>query len=248
VRGRGESGGHGDGLPLLASSKRSHPAKKRGVCHDRKVRTCIGATERRRLVRRRFLMEDRHICRTHSPAVAGRRVADVLRGALGHLRQSVRLVRAGKWRVVGEGPVAMGTSPSREKSGNLTDVGTVDYQKATGAGAVKRKRGLGGDCIQATVAANGGCAGDGSIPDTLGMAVDQEDQLLPAQWCGVSMRRLSSFLLPTSYSGFLLKSARSHHNADIGELAKIGRQSDNDSMAPHIGPGIGNRHVPTLHI
>jgi len=62
------------------------------------------------------------------------------------------------------------------------------------------------------------------------------------------MRRLSFFLLPTSHPGFLLKSARTHHNADIGDLAKIGRQSDNDSMIPHIGPGIGDRHVPTLHI
>ena len=171
--GRGRIGRHGVGLPLLAPTKRSHPAKKRGVCHGRKARPCVGTAERRRLVRRRFLIEDRQICRTDSPAVAGRRVADVLRGALGHLRQGVRLVRAGKRRVVREGSVAMGTSPSREESGDLTDVTADEHQKATGTGAVKRKRRLGSDCIQATVAANGGRAGDGSIPDAFGMAVDQ---------------------------------------------------------------------------
>ena len=107
------------------------------------------------------LIEDGQICPTDSPAVAGRRVAYVLRGALGHLRQGVRLVRAGKRRVVREGSVAMGTSPSREKSTDFTDVRADEHQKAAGAGAVKRKRPLGADYIQATVAANGGRAGDG---------------------------------------------------------------------------------------
>jgi hypothetical protein len=67
----------------------------------------------------------------------------------------------------------MGTSPSSEKSGDFTDVRADEYQEATGAVAVKRKRSLGTDCIQTTVAANGGRAGDGSIPDAFGMVVDQ---------------------------------------------------------------------------
>ena len=170
-------------MPLRVPTKRRHPAKKRRVCHDRKARFLVGTAERSRPVRRRFLleMEDGQICPTDSPAVAGRRVTDVLRGALGHLRQGVRLVRAGKRRVVREGSVAMGTSPSRKKSGDFTNVRADEYQKATGAGAVKCKRGLGTDCIQAAMAANSGRAGDGSIPDAFGIAVDLEDQLLPVQ-------------------------------------------------------------------
>jgi hypothetical protein len=69
----------------------------------------------------------------------------------------------------------MRTSPSREESGDLTDVTAHEHQKATATGTVKRKRRFGTDCVQATVAADGGSAGDGSIPDACGMGVDQLD-------------------------------------------------------------------------
>ncbi len=67
----------------------------------------------------------------------------------------------------------MGTSPSREESSDSTNARLDENEKATGTLAVKRERGLGTDCIQATVAANGGRAGDGPISDAFRMAVDQ---------------------------------------------------------------------------
>jgi hypothetical protein len=83
----------------------------------------------------------------------------------------------------------MGTSPSREKSDDFTDGKADEYQEAARAGAVKRKWSFRTDCIQATVTANGGRTGDGSIPDAFGMAVDQQDQPLPIQ--GVLRRERS---------------------------------------------------------
>ena len=88
-------------------------------------------------------------------------------------------MRAGKRRVVRKRPVATRTSPSRETSADLADERADKYQKASGTGAVKRKWLLGTDCIQATVAATGGAAGDGLIPDAFAMVVDQKDQLVP---------------------------------------------------------------------
>jgi hypothetical protein len=67
----------------------------------------------------------------------------------------------------------MRASPSREKSGDFTDVRANQYEKPTGASAMKSKWGLAANYIQATVAANGRRTGDGAIPDTFGMAVDQ---------------------------------------------------------------------------
>jgi hypothetical protein len=69
----------------------------------------------------------------------------------------------------------MRTSPTREESDDLADVTADEHQKATRTGTVKRKRRFGTDCIQTTVGAGGGSAGDGSIPDAFGMGVDPLD-------------------------------------------------------------------------
>ena len=90
-------------------------------------------------------------------------------------------MRAGERRIVREGPMAMRASPSREKSGDFTNVRADQHEESAGASTVKSKSGLASDCIQATVAANGRRAGDGVFPDTFGMAVDQQDQLLAIQ-------------------------------------------------------------------
>ena len=88
-------------------------------------------------------------------------------------------MRAGERRVVRESPVAMRASPSREKSGDFTDVRANQYEKPTEASAVKSEWAVAACGVQATVAADGRCAGAGSLPDTFGMAVDQQDQLMP---------------------------------------------------------------------
>ena len=162
-------------LPSVVTQRKSE------VRHGRKARNHVGTTGRRRLVRRPFLIEDRQIYRTDSPAVTGRDVVHVPRGALGHLRQGIRLMRAGERRIVREGPMAMGAAPSREKGGDFTNVRANQHEKPTGANTVKSKRGLATDCIQAAVAANGHRAGDVALPYTFGMAVDQWDQLLAIQ-------------------------------------------------------------------
>jgi hypothetical protein len=127
----------------------------------------------------RWCEEDRQVLRTDFLAVAGRRIRDVHRGALGHLRHGVCLVRAGERRVVGEGPVAARASPSSEKSRDSTDGRANQHEESTETSTVEGKWSLIASYVEATVATDGRRASRGAFFDTVRMTVDQSDQHLP---------------------------------------------------------------------
>ena len=52
-------------------------------------------------------------------------------------------------------------------------------EKSAWASTVKSESGAASGSIRATMAADSRCAGDGAIPDAFGMAVDQQNQLVP---------------------------------------------------------------------